>query len=90
MDNLLIEQQVLINNWNLIEDVPKENVPCLCLGHNKTPFICYYVRGVWLRSTHSKRITGLTHWMYIPELLESHTNGTTSVDESESSNTCCP
>lgn len=53
------------------ERLPDEDGTYLCLGHNGTPFVCLfrttkYEGKIWLRSTGTRRIDGITHWMPLP------------------------
>ena len=52
------------------ERLPDEGT-YFCLGHNGTPFVCLfrttkYEGKIWLRSTGTRRIDGITHWMPLP------------------------
>lgn len=62
-----------IGSWVSVNDaLPEECGTYFCLGHNYTPFVCLFriPRGepVWIRHTGSKRVDGITHWMFIPEV----------------------
>ena len=53
------------------ERLPENEGTYFCLGHNGTPFVCLfrttkYEGKIWLRSTGTKRIYGITHWMPLP------------------------
>ena len=52
------------------ERLPENEGTYFCLGHNGTPFVCLfrttkYEGKIWLRSTGTKRVYGITHWMPI-------------------------
>ena len=53
------------------EQMPENEGTYFCLGHNGTPFVCLfrttkYEGKIWLRSTGTRRIDGITHWMPLP------------------------
>ena len=53
------------------ECLPEEDGTYFCLGHGGAPFVCLfrttkYEGKIWLRSTGTKRIDGITHWMPLP------------------------
>ena len=53
------------------ERLPENEDTYFCLGHNGTPFVCLfrttkYEGKIWLRSTGTKRVYGITHWMPLP------------------------
>ena len=53
------------------ERLPENEGTYFCLGHNGTPFVCLfrttkYEGKIWLRSTGTRRIDGITHWMPLP------------------------
>ena len=53
------------------EQMPENEGTYFCLGHNGTPFVCLfrttkYEGKIWLRSTGTKRVYGITHWMPLP------------------------
>ena len=57
------------------ERLPENEGTYFCLGHNGTPFVCLfrttkYEGKIWLRSTGTKRIYGITHWMPLPAAPE--------------------
>ena len=57
------------------EQMPENEGTYFCLGHNGTPFVCLfrttkYEGKIWLRSTGTKRIYGITHWMPLPSAPE--------------------
>ena len=57
------------------ERLPDEDGTYFCLGHNGTPFVCLfrttkYEGKIWLRSTGTKRIYGITHWIPMPAAPE--------------------
>ena len=57
------------------ERLPDEDGTYFCLGHDGTPFVCLfrttkYEGKIWLRSTGTKRIYGITHWMPVPTAPE--------------------
>ena len=57
------------------ERLPEEEGTYFCLGHNGTAFVCLfratkYEGKFWLRSTGTKRIYGITHWMPLPAAPE--------------------
>ena len=52
------------------EQMPENEGTYFCLGHNGTPFVCLfrttkYEGKIWLRSTGTKRVVAITHWMPI-------------------------
>ena len=60
--------------------LPEEDGTYFCLGHGGTPFVCLfrttkYEGKIWLRSTGTKRVVGITHWMPIPSLPEQVKDG---------------
>ena len=57
------------------ERLPENEGTYFCLGHNGTPFVCLlrnkkYEGKIWLRSTGTKRVVGITHWMPLPAAPE--------------------
>ena len=51
--------------------LPEEDGTYFCLGHGGAPFVCLlrnkkYEGKIWLRSTGTRRIDGITHWMPLP------------------------
>ena len=57
------------------ERLPDEDGTYFCLGHDGTPFVCLfrttkYEGKIWLRSTGTRRIDGITHWMPVPTAPE--------------------
>ena len=57
------------------ERMPENEGTYFCLGHNGTPFVCLlrnkkYEGKIWLRSTGTKRVVGITHWMPLPAAPE--------------------
>lgn len=57
------------------ERLPENEGTYFCLGHNGTPFVCLfrttkYEGKIWLRSTGTKRVYGITHWMPLPAAPE--------------------
>ena len=53
------------------ERLPEEDGTYFCLGHGGAPFVCLfrttkYEGKIWLRSTGTRRIDGITHWMPLP------------------------
>ena len=65
-----------VPQWiSVSERLPEEEGTYFCLGHNGTAFVCLfratkYEGKIWLRSTGTKRIYGITHWMPLPAALE--------------------
>ena len=61
-----------VSQWIPVsEQMPENEGTYFCLGHNGTPFVCLfrttkYEGKIWLRSTGTKRIYGITHWMPLP------------------------
>ena len=62
--------------WISVDDqLPENEGTYFCLGHNGTPFVCLfrttkYEGKIWLRSTGTKRVDGITHWMPLPSAPE--------------------
>ena len=57
------------------ERLPEEDGTYFCLGHGGAPFVCLfrttkYEGKIWLRSTGTKRVDGITHWMPLPAAPE--------------------
>ena len=58
--------------WISVDDqLPENEGTYFCLGHNGAPFVCLfrttkYEGKIWLRSTGTRRIDGITHWMPLP------------------------
>ena len=65
-----------VSQWVPVsERLPENEDTYFCLGHNGTPFVCLfrttkYEGKIWLRSTGTKRIYGITHWMPLPPVPE--------------------
>lgn len=61
-----------VSQWIPVsEQIPENEGTYFCLGHNGTPFVCLfrttkYEGKIWLRSTGTRRIYGITHWMPLP------------------------
>ena len=61
-----------VSKWIPVsEQMPENEGTYFCLGHNGTPFACLfrttkYEGKIWLRSTGTKRVYGITHWMPLP------------------------
>ena len=60
-----------VPQWTPVsERLPDEDGTYFSLGHDGTPFVCLfrttkYEGKIWLRSTGTKRVYGITHWMPI-------------------------
>ena len=57
------------------ERLPENEGTYFCLGHGGAPFVCLfrttkYEGKIWLRSTGTRRIDGITHWMPLPAAPE--------------------
>ena len=65
-----------VPQWiSVSERLPENEGTYFCLGYNGTPFVCLfrttkYEGKIWLRSTGTKRIDGITHWMPVPTAPE--------------------
>ena len=65
-----------VSQWIPVsEQMPENEGTYFCLGHNGTPFVCLfrttkYEGKIWLRSTGTKRVYGITHWMPLPPAPE--------------------
>ena len=65
-----------VSQWIPVsERLPENEGTYFCLGHNGTPFVCLfrttkYEGKIWLRSTGTRRIDGITHWMPLPAAPE--------------------
>ena len=68
----LKKSEAAVPQWIPVsEQMPENEGTYFCLGHNGTPFVCLfrttkYEGKIWLRSTGTKRVYGITHWMPLP------------------------